>query len=59
MMIDDLKCERRLRIDEATMCVAGLCYHARQYVDPQLRSFDDCYSIKDGIKKRNFIMLQK
>ena len=53
-MIDDLKGERRLRIDEATMCVAGLCYHARHYVNLQLRSVDDCYSIKDGIKKNNF-----
>jgi len=50
MMIDDVKTERRLRVDEATGEVIGLCYHACvNDISTKVRSKEDCIAIRDAV----------
>ena len=49
-MIDDIKGEKRLRVEETTTSVYGLCYHAYENnISTDLNSADDCRSIRNYI----------
>ena len=50
IMIDDIKGEKRLRVEETTTSVYGLCYHAYENnISTELNSADDCRSIRQAL----------
>jgi hypothetical protein len=50
MQVDDVKCEKRVRVDERTGRVVGLCYHAhKNSVSTELKTFDDCKAISAAL----------
>lgn len=51
MMIDDIKAEKRLRVEESTTTVFGLCYHAYQNnISNEVNSMKDCEFIRDALE---------
>lgn len=51
MMIDDIKAEKRLWVEESTTTVFGLCYHAYQNnISNEVNSMKDCEFIHDALE---------
>jgi len=50
LMIDDLKGEKRLHVEESSSKVIGLCYHAhKNSVSTELNCAEDCVSIRKAL----------
>ena len=50
MQVDDVKCEKRVRVDERTGRVVGLCYHAHMNsISTELKSFEDGKAIRAAL----------
>jgi hypothetical protein len=50
MMIDDIKGEKRFRVDARDGCLRGICYHAhKENISLYIKSEEDCYTIKQAL----------